>query len=49
MKERGQGSIVNISSIQGEEVLPERAIYAASKGGVKQLTKAFAVELARME
>ena len=46
MKERGQGSIVNISSIQGEEVLPERDIYAASKGGVKQLTKAFAVELA---
>lgn len=46
MKSRGKGSIVNVSSIQGEVVLPQRSIYAASKGGVKQLTKALAVELA---
>lgn len=44
MIERGEGAIVNISSIQGEVVLPERSIYAITKGGVKQLTKALAVE-----
>lgn len=43
----GGGAIVNLASLQSEEVLPERAIYAATKGGVRQLTKAFAVEWAK--
>ncbi len=43
----GGGVIVNLASLQSEEVLPERAIYAATKGGVRQLTKAFAVEWAK--
>jgi len=48
MIERGEGGvIVNLASLQSEEVLPERAIYAATKGGVRQLTKAFAVEWAK--
>lgn len=41
------GTIVNIASLQSEEVLSERSIYAATKGGVKQLTKALAVEWAK--
>lgn len=47
MIEQGGGKIINISSIQGEEVLPTRAPYAASKGGVKQVTKSLAVEWAQ--
>ncbi|ABB14048.1 SDR family NAD(P)-dependent oxidoreductase [Carboxydothermus hydrogenoformans] len=42
-----EGVIVNLASIQAEEVLPERGIYATTKGGVKQLTKALAVEWAK--
>ncbi|MGQ9623559.1 MAG: SDR family NAD(P)-dependent oxidoreductase [Candidatus Caldatribacteriaceae bacterium] len=40
------GAIVNIASLQSEEVLSGRAVYAATKGGVRQLTKALAVEWA---
>ncbi len=47
MIEEEKGKIINISSIQGEEVLPTRASYAASKGGVKQVTKSLAVEWAK--
>ncbi len=47
MIEQEYGKIVNISSIQGEEVLPLRASYAASKGGVKQVSKSMAVEWAK--
>jgi 2-deoxy-D-gluconate 3-dehydrogenase len=47
MIEQGGGAIVNLASLQSEEVLPERSIYAATKGGVRQLTKAFAVEWAK--
>ncbi|MFZ7102149.1 MAG: SDR family NAD(P)-dependent oxidoreductase [Peptococcaceae bacterium] len=39
-----KGAIVNVGSIQNEEVLPERGIYAGTKGAVKQMTKAFAIE-----
>jgi NAD(P)-dependent dehydrogenase (short-subunit alcohol dehydrogenase family) len=46
MLAQGKGSIVSVSSIQGEVVLPERAIYAITKGGIKQLTKSLAVEWA---
>lgn len=43
----GSGSIVTMSSLQGHIVLPERSIYAASKGGVKQFTKGLANEWAK--
>lgn len=45
MKERG-GRIISIGSLQGEQVLPHRGPYCATKGGIKQLTKALAVEWA---
>ena len=40
------GSIVNLSSIAGHVGLPMYAAYCASKGGVKNLTKAAALECA---
>lgn len=46
MVEAGKGAIVNISSLNAELVSGKGAHYAASKGGVRQLTKAFAVGLA---
>ncbi|MFZ5946173.1 MAG: SDR family NAD(P)-dependent oxidoreductase [Bacillota bacterium] len=39
-----EGAIVNVGSIQNEIVLPKVGIYAATKGAVKQMTKAFAME-----
>ena len=39
------GHIVNIASTYGEVAAPECAAYCASKGGVRMLTKAMAVEL----
>ncbi len=47
MRKQKYGKIVNIGSIQGENVLPLRSSYIASKGGVKQLTKSFAIEWAK--
>ncbi|MDR3592671.1 MAG: SDR family NAD(P)-dependent oxidoreductase, partial [Negativicutes bacterium] len=47
MVARGSGAIVNLSSLQGHIVLPERTIYAASKGGVAQFTKGLANEWAQ--
>jgi len=47
MRKQKYGKIVNIGSIQGEDVLPLRSSYIASKGGVKQLTKSFAIEWAK--
>lgn len=41
------GKIISIGSLQGEMVLPLRAAYAASKGGLKQVTKSMAVEWAK--
>jgi 2-deoxy-D-gluconate 3-dehydrogenase len=41
------GKIVNLGSLQGEMVLPLRAAYAASKGGLKQVTKSMAIEWAK--
>lgn len=40
------GSIVNLSSVAGHVGLPMYAAYCASKGGVKNLTKAAALECA---
>ncbi|WP_067935646.1 SDR family NAD(P)-dependent oxidoreductase [Alicyclobacillus kakegawensis] len=45
MIERGQGGkIINITSVVAHAAIPGRAAYAASKGGVKQLTQNLAVE-----
>jgi gluconate 5-dehydrogenase/2-deoxy-D-gluconate 3-dehydrogenase len=43
----GGGKIVNITSIVAHAAIPQRAAYAASKGGVMQLTQNLAVEWAR--
>lgn len=40
------GSIINISSIMGQVGNPLQTSYAASKGGINQLTKVWAAELA---
>ncbi len=47
MKERGGGSIVNLSSIAGMIGNPSLAAYCASKGGVRLLTKTVALHCAR--
>ena len=39
-----KGSIINYTSIGAEQGFPYNPAYAATKGGVKQLTKALAVE-----
>jgi gluconate 5-dehydrogenase len=44
MIKRKSGKIINICSIQSELARPATAAYAASKGGVKMLTKAMATE-----
>jgi NAD(P)-dependent dehydrogenase (short-subunit alcohol dehydrogenase family) len=41
------GSIINVSSITGSRVAPGISIYSASKAGLKHLTHALALELAR--
>lgn len=47
MLERGYGKVINMSSILGTVGLPQQAAYAASKGGVDQLTKVMALEWAK--
>ena len=46
MVERRRGKIINIASIGGFIAYPGSIAYLASKGGVVQLTRGFAVELA---
>jgi NAD(P)-dependent dehydrogenase (short-subunit alcohol dehydrogenase family) len=46
MLERGAGSIVNIASIGGFIAYPHSSAYLASKGGVVQTTRSFALEWA---
>jgi gluconate 5-dehydrogenase len=41
------GKIVNIASLMSESVREQNAPYAASKGGIRQLTKALAVDWAK--
>jgi NAD(P)-dependent dehydrogenase (short-subunit alcohol dehydrogenase family) len=43
----GHGSIVNISSRQGERASPGFAAYATSKGGLNALTRSIAVDYAQ--
>jgi NAD(P)-dependent dehydrogenase (short-subunit alcohol dehydrogenase family) len=42
----GRGSIVNLSSVNGTFTIPTIASYNISKGGMNQLTRVFALELA---
>jgi len=46
MKEKGGGSIINMSSVNGVLAIPEIASYNVSKGGLNQLTRAMALALA---
>lgn len=46
MKAKGGGKIINISSVAGLLAIPDSAGYCASKGGVVNLTRALACELA---
>jgi NAD(P)-dependent dehydrogenase (short-subunit alcohol dehydrogenase family) len=48
MIERGYGKVVNMSSILGTVGLPGQIAYAASKGGVDQITKVMALEWAKL-
>ena len=46
MAQVGKGVIINISSQLGDAALRDKAHYVSSKGGVKMLTKAMALDLA---
>jgi NAD(P)-dependent dehydrogenase (short-subunit alcohol dehydrogenase family) len=47
MRRQGKGKIVNIGSLAQEIALPNIALYAMSKGGIRQMTKALALEWAK--
>lgn len=47
MVERGSGSIINIASVLGLDVIGQLTTYSASKAGLIHLTKAMGLELAR--
>jgi gluconate 5-dehydrogenase len=42
-----QGKIINIASVMSETIREDNAPYAASKGAIRQLTKALAVDWAK--
>jgi NAD(P)-dependent dehydrogenase (short-subunit alcohol dehydrogenase family) len=46
MRPQGKGKIINLGSLSFEIVVPNIALYAISKGGLRQLTRALAVEWA---
>ena len=46
MAARGQGSIINMSSVNGVLAIPTIASYNVSKGGINQLTRVMALSLA---
>jgi NAD(P)-dependent dehydrogenase (short-subunit alcohol dehydrogenase family) len=46
MKERGRGCIINVASVAGLKALYKCSAYTASKGGLIQLTRTMALELA---
>ncbi|MCX7891679.1 MAG: SDR family oxidoreductase [Burkholderiales bacterium] len=47
MRERGWGRIINLASLQSQRAFPNSAPYGAAKGGIVQLTRAFAEEWSR--
>jgi len=47
MKKQGGGAILNVTSIASEVALPNIALYAMSKGGLRQMTKVLALEWAK--
>ena len=47
MRHQGKGKIINLGSLSFEITVPNIALYAASKGGMRQLTRALAVEWAK--
>ncbi len=47
MMKQEKGAIINITSINAESGFPNNPAYVASKGAVKQLTKAFAYDLGK--
>jgi NAD(P)-dependent dehydrogenase (short-subunit alcohol dehydrogenase family) len=46
MAQRGEGAIVNMSSVNGTLAIPSIASYNASKGAINQLTRVMALSLA---
>ena len=46
VEQKKGGRIIHIGSTAGESPFPQASIYAVSKGGVRQLTKSMAIELA---
>lgn len=46
MRRQGKGKIINLGSASFEIVVPNVALYAISKGGLRQMTRALAVEWA---
>lgn len=46
MVRRGHGAIVNMSSMQGELVIPNQLPYGVTKAGINQLTRIYAIALA---
>jgi NAD(P)-dependent dehydrogenase (short-subunit alcohol dehydrogenase family) len=46
MRKQGKGKIINLGSLTFEIAVPNIALYAISKGGMRQLTRALAVEWA---
>lgn len=46
MRDRGGGSIINMSSVSGLKGIPQMSGYSASKGAVRLMTKAAALECA---
>lgn len=44
MIQRGRGRIINVSSLRAQKMGPNRSVYAISKAGVSNLTKALAYE-----
>lgn len=47
MAERGSGTIINIASMMAHATITQLTPYAASKGGLVQMTRNMALELAR--
>jgi len=47
MKEHQKGSIINITSLNSEQAFPENVAYVTSKGALKNLTKAAAIDLGK--